>query len=67
MNKGEGSLFIHDFQWDKFWLTIDKYEGLDPHDAKFVMDWMQDNDSNELWLRTFRDCLSGRFRKIQNN
>ena len=57
-NRGESSIKIHDFQWDKFWPTIEKYSDLSEKERNFVLRYLQPNDSNELWLRTFRDCLS---------
>ena len=57
-NRGEGSLKIHEFQWDKFWPAVDSFTKLNEKEQKFITDFLQPGDCNDLWITTFRDCLS---------
>ena len=57
-NKGEGSIKIREFQWENFWATVDRYTEMNDQEMNFIMKYVQPNDANELWIRTFRDCIS---------
>jgi|MesohylFT_1024984.scaffolds.fasta_scaffold41271_1 hypothetical protein len=58
MNRGETSVKIQEAQWDKFWDIFPSMNNLSAKEKQFIQLYGQPDGFNQLWLQTFRDCLS---------
>ena len=65
-HKGEGSVKIQEFQWERFFLVaqssyddkLSKKKTKTVEEKRFRDEFLEDDSSNQLWIQIFRDCLS---------
>ena len=46
-HRGETSIKIQEFQWEKFWNVVDSYQLTDPKEVSFIRQYVAPNDYNE--------------------
>jgi hypothetical protein len=56
--KGEGSIKIHEAQWEAFYAAIENYNDLNDKESNFRMTFLQPGENNDYWIEILRNLIS---------